>query len=254
MKNKPDLIFPDWEAPDNVRGFSTTRGGGVSSAPYHGKEDTEGGFNLALHVGDDARSVERNRNQLRAWLPSEPLWLNQVHGIQVVRVGTVSGVPDADASFATESHKVCLIQTADCLPVLFCDVAGSIVAAAHAGWRGLADGILDATLLRMREAGATEILAWMGPAIGPECFEVGEDVLAAFSAKERDAQKYFSVLAGQPGKYLADIYGLARHVLEKQGISKISGGNFCTVSDAARFYSYRRDGVTGRMAACIWLG
>ncbi|NLC23617.1 MAG: hypothetical protein GX776_03975, partial [Oxalobacter sp.] len=143
MRNKPELIFPDWDAPDNVRGFSTTRGGGVSLFPYHGKTVSEGGFNLALHVGDDSGCVEQNRNHLRKWLPAEPLWLNQVHGTQVVQAGAVSGLPEADASFSTNPHAVCLVQTADCLPVLFCDVTGRVVAAAHAGWRGLAEGVLE---------------------------------------------------------------------------------------------------------------
>lgn len=253
MRNKQELIFPDWEAPDNVRGFSTTRGGGVSPYPYHGKTLSDGGLNLALHVGDDSGCVEQNRNHLREWLPGEPLWLNQVHGTRVVQAGAVSGLPEADASFSTTRHAVCLVQTADCLPVLFCDAAGRVVAAAHAGWRGLAEGILEETLSRMRQAGAMEILAWMGPAIGPQCFEVGEDVLEAFSARDEDLATYFRPRAGEQGKYLANIYALARHMLEKQGVSKISGGHFCTVSDAARFYSYRRDGVTGRMATGIWL-
>lgn len=253
MRDKPDLIFPEWNAPDNVRGFSTTRAGGVSRHPYHGKSGSDGGFNLAMHVGDDNRHVEQNRTRLKTWLPGEPLWLNQVHGVQVVQAGTGLVVPDADASFSTRPGEVCLVQTADCLPVLLCDRAGTVVAAAHAGWRGLADGILEATLSCMREAGATEILAWMGPAIGPARFEVGKDVLQAFAAGDADLKKYFKALAGQPGKYLADIYALARHILEKETVSQISGGDFCTVSDAARFYSYRRDGTTGRMATCIWL-
>jgi YfiH family protein len=253
MRNKPGLIFPDWNAPDNVQGFCTTRSGGVSPHPYHGRTMSEGGLNLAMHVGDDAGCVEENRRRLRAWLPDEPLWLNQVHGTQVVQAGSVSGLPDADASFSTRPRKVCLVQTADCLPVLFCDTTGRVVAAAHAGWRGLADGILEETLFQMREAGATEILAWMGPAIGPARFEVGEDVLEVFVAGDVNLEKYFSLLAGRQGRYLADIYALARYILEKQAVSRISGGNFCTVSDAARFYSYRRDGVTGRMATCIWL-
>ncbi len=253
MKNRPELIFPDWHAPDNVRGFSTTRGGGVSSRPYHGKTVSDGGFNLAMHVGDDSGSVEQNRNHLREWLPREPLWLNQVHGSQVVQAGLASGLPEADASFSTTPYAVCLVQTADCLPVVFCDTAGRVVAAAHAGWRGLAEGILEETLFCMRQAGAMEILAWMGPAIGPERFEVGEDVLEAFVAGDEYFAKYFRHQPDEQGKYLADIYALARHILEKQDVSRVSGGNFCTVSDAARFYSYRRDGVTGRMATGIWL-
>ena len=253
MKNNPDLIFPDWDAPDNVRGFSTTRIGGVSPRPYHGKSISSGGFNLAMHVGDDSRCVEQNRLRLGKWLPGEPLWLSQVHGTRVVQAGSVTGLPDADASFSTQPRQVCIVQTADCLPVLFCDAAGRVVAAAHAGWRGLAEGVLQETLLRMRQAGAGEILAWMGPAIGPARFEVGEDVLEAFAGSDDGFSRYFRALPGRPGKYLADIYALARHILQKQAVSRISGGGFCTVSDAARFYSYRRDGITGRMATVIWL-
>ncbi len=253
MKNEPDLIFPDWKAPGNVRGFSTTRHGGTSLPPYHGKKASEGGLNLAMHVNDDTAHVGQNRDRLKKWLPGEPLWLNQVHGTKVLKAGSVSGVPEADASFATGRDQVCLVQTADCLPVLFCDTAGSVVAAAHAGWRGLAGGVLDETLFQMRQAGAGDILAWLGPAIGPACFEVGEDVLDTFAARDARLDRYFRALDGQPGKYLADIYGLARHILEQQDVSQISGGGLCTVSDAARFYSYRRDGVTGRMATCVWL-
>ncbi|MCL1886425.1 MAG: peptidoglycan editing factor PgeF [Betaproteobacteria bacterium] len=253
MKNELDLIFPDWSAPDNVCGFSTTRYGGVSPHPYHGRRISEGGLNLAMHVGDMVDCVEQNRNRIRQWLPNEPLWLNQVHGTTVVRVESVSGLPDADASFSTKRHAICLVQTADCLPVLFCDTAGRVVAAAHAGWRGLAKGILEETLRSMRRYGAGEILAWLGPAIGPDHFEVGTDVLEVFVAGDKDNRRYFKPQIEKPGKYLADIYALARKILEKHDVRKISGGNFCTVSDAARFYSYRRDGITGRMASCIWL-
>ena len=248
-----ELIFPDWDAPDNIRGFSTLRYGGVSRQPYDGLHVSEGGLNLAMHVGDAESDVERNRDLLRQLLPKEPLWLSQVHGAKVVDAATTSGLPEADASFSVRRHDVCLIQTADCLPVLFCDQDGQMVAAAHAGWRGLAAGVLESTLLRMRQAGAKEILTWMGPAIGPAHFEVGKDVLEAFVMKEARLDRNFLPVVGSPGKYLADIYALARHILEKNQVSKISGGGFCTVSDARRFYSYRRDGVTGRMATCIWL-
>lgn len=253
MPDLSEFIVPDWQAPENVRAFSTVRSGGVSACPYHGGTLSEGGLNLALHVGDDARCVRQNRERLRRFLPAEPLWLNQVHGSQVVEAGEVEGTPDADASFSVKRHAVCLIQTADCLPVLFCDRAGRTVAAAHAGWRGLAGGVLEATLCRMREAGAGEILAWLGPAIGASCFEVGDDVREAFVSRYAALDDCFSVRPERHGKYLADIYALARHVLAGQGVRAVSGGDFCTVSDAARFYSYRRDGVTGRMATCIWL-
>jgi YfiH family protein len=253
MLSETTLIFPDWDAPDNVRGLFTTRQGGVSTPPYHGQSTGEGGLNLALHVGDAAENVRSNRHLLSAWLPAEPLWINQVHGITVVPAGAAPDLPDADAAFSTARHQVCVVQTADCLPVLFCDREGRTVAAAHAGWRGLAQGVLETALREMRHAGAGEILAWLGPAIGPENFEVGQDVREAFADRERTLTRYFKPRPGLPGKCLADLYALARHILEKQGVSHISGGGFCTVSDAARFYSYRRDGVTGRMAACIWL-
>ena len=248
-----DFIIPDWPAPGNVRAFSTVRSGGVSSYPYHGGALSEGGLNVALHVGDDAGHVRQNRERLRRYLPAEPLWLNQVHGSRVVEAGEVTGVPDADASFSVKRHQVCLVQTADCLPVLFCDRQGRMVAAAHAGWRGLAGGVLEATLFRMRQAGAGEVLAWLGPAIGASCFEVGEDVREAFVSCHAALDGCFMARPGQPGKYLADIYALARHILAGQGVDSVSGGDLCTGSDAARFYSYRRDGVTGRMATCIWL-
>lgn len=253
---RPDLsefIVPDWHAPENVRAFSTVRSGGVSAYPYHGATLSEGGLNLALHVGDDARCVRQNRERLRRYLPDDPLWLNQVHGNSVVEAGKVDGTPDADASFSVKRQAVCLIQTADCLPVLFCDREGRTVAAAHAGWRGLAGGVLEATLFRMRQAGAGNVLAWLGPAIGASCFEVGEDVRKAFISRCAALDGCFSPRPGLPGKYLADIYALARHILAGQGVEAVSGGGFCTVSDAGRFYSYRRDGVTGRMATCIWL-
>lgn len=253
MPDLSDFIVPDWPAPENVRAFSTMRSGGVSAYPYHGGTLSEGGLNVALHVGDDATCVRQNRALLRRYLPAEPFWLNQVHGSRVVEAGEAAGTPDADASFSVKRRQVCLIQTADCLPVLFCDREGRAVAAAHAGWRGLAGGVLEATLDRMRQAGAGEVMAWLGPAIGAACFEVGEDVRDAFVSRRAALDGCFHARLQQPGKYLADIYALARHILAGQGVGMVSGGHFCTVSDAARFYSYRRDGVTGRMATCIWL-
>lgn len=253
MKRFPDLLVPAWDAPAGIRAFSTFRSGGVSPAPYHGREHSEGGLNLACHVGDDAACVAENRRLLRDVLPGEPRWLNQVHGTVVLSAEDPAGLPDADACVARRPHDVCVVMTADCLPVLFCDVSGRVVAAAHAGWRGLADGVLENTLAAMRTAGAAEILAWLGPAIGPESFEVGDDVLQAFAGRHPEAGPYFRPVAGRAGKYLADIYALARMILGKNAVTRVSGGGFCTVMDAARFYSYRRDGVTGRMASCIWM-
>jgi YfiH family protein len=246
-------LIPHWPGlPDNIGVLSTTRLGGVSIAPYDDGAG-EGGLNLGTHVGDQPDHVAQNRAILRAQLPSEPVWLSQVHGTAVVDVASVPPLhtPEADASFSTTPGKVCLIMTADCLPVLFCDAEGKTVAAAHAGWRGLAAGVLQTTVATMRAAGAGALSAWMGPAIGPEQFEVGEDVRTAF--QQQGAPDAFQPITGKPGKYLADIYALARYVLHKAGVQQVHGGEFCTVSDPARFYSYRRDGVTGRQASLIWI-
>ncbi|HJV74774.1 MAG TPA: peptidoglycan editing factor PgeF [Noviherbaspirillum sp.] len=248
-----DLILPDWgAAPSNVAALSTTRRGGFSPIPYDDGTGS-GGLNLGVHVNDAPELVQQNRALLRAQLPAEPTWLSQVHGVKVMNAANVTDVPEADASFATEPGVVCVIQTADCLPVLFCDVEGRVVGAAHAGWRGLAGGVLENTLESMRNAGAGEILAWLGPAIGPQCFEVGQDVLNAFVSRDGRMVDAFKLLHDQPGKYLADIYALARATLRNAGVNNISGGGLCTVSDKARFYSYRRDKITGRMASLIWL-
>jgi YfiH family protein len=248
-----DFIVPDWVgAPANVGALSTLRQGGVSRAPYDDGAGG-GGMNLGTHVGDTPEHVLQNRALLRAMLPAEPAWLSQVHGTTLLDAATARDVPEADACIATQPGVVCAIQTADCLPVLFCDTQGRVVGAAHAGWRGLAAGVLENTLAGMRNAGAGEILAWMGPAIGPECFEVGQDVLTAFAERDGDAPAAFRPIAGQPGKYLADIYGLARTILRKAGVARIHGGGLCTVTDRSRFYSYRRDKTTGRMASLIWL-
>lgn len=247
-----DLIVPEWAAPPNVGTLSTTRLGGVSPAPYDDGTGT-GGLNLGTHVGDAPGLVERNRKRLRTLLPSEPVWLSQVHGATVLDAEQVLNVPQADASITTRPGVVCAIQTADCLPVLFCDRRGTVVGAAHAGWRGLAGGILENTVARMRAAGGDEILAWLGPAIGPDCFEVGPDVLAAFCARDPAMASAFTPMKDIPGKYLADIYALARTTLRNAGVEHVFGGGLCTVTDKARFYSYRRDKVTGRMASLIWL-
>lgn len=246
-------LIPHWPGlPANIGVLSTTRLGGVSPAPYDDGVGG-GGLNLGTHVGDQPHYVAYNRDTLCAQLPSEPVWLSQVHGTAVVDLATVrpQQVPEADASLSTTPGRVCLIMTADCLPVLFCDAEGKTVAAAHAGWRGLAAGVLQNTVAAMRAAGAGELMAWMGPAIGPEQFEVGEDVRTAF--QQQGAPDAFQPIAGKLGKYLADIYALARYVLQQAGVQQVHGGEFCTVSDPARFYSYRRDGVTGRQASLIWI-
>lgn len=249
-----ELIIPDWDAlPANVGALSTTRRGGVSAAPY-GDGAGGGGLNLGTHVGDAPEAVQGNRALLRRLLPNEPVWLTQVHGTKVVSAAVAVGSPvEADASIAAQSGLVCAIQTADCLPVLFCDVAGRVVGAAHAGWRGLAGGVLENTLAKMRDAGADEITAWMGPAIGPACFEVGQDVFDAFISRDARMADAFHPIQGHQGKYLADIYSLARTTLRNAGVGRVYGGGRCTVSEAGLFYSYRRDKVTGRMATLIWL-
>jgi polyphenol oxidase len=239
----PDLLFPEWPAPANVRAIQTLRTGGCSPAPWDS-------FNLGDHVGDDPQHVGANRAALRALLPAEPIWLKQVHGTAAVDAGFLAKTVEADASFARQPGRVCAVMTADCLPVLFCDHAGSVVAAAHAGWRGLAAGVLEATISRMGVSPA-ELVVWLGPAIGPQRFEVGDEVRAAFLAHDGIAENAF-VPQGR-GKWLADIYQLARQRLQVAGVAAISGGDNCTVSDAARFFSYRRDGITGRMASLIWL-
>jgi YfiH family protein len=252
------IIVPGWpDLPSSVGALATTRKGGVSTGPYDdgcGK----GGFNLGLHCGDDAPAVQANRAALQALLPGRPAWIAQVHGVGVVdaaSVGVDQPVRVGDASVSDQRGVVCAILTADCLPVLFADLEGKVVGAAHAGWRGLAAGVLGATVAAMRERGAGEITAWMGPAIGPAKFEVGQDVLDAFSAHlpAPDARPCFEPYPGRPGKYLADMGALARRMLARDGISRVYGGERCTASERDTFYSYRRDSVTGRQASLIWL-
>ncbi|MEO8383676.1 MAG: peptidoglycan editing factor PgeF [Betaproteobacteria bacterium] len=244
-----EVIVPDWPAPSNVKALFTTRAGGVSSGAF-------GSLNLGAHVGDVAVDVEENRRRLRALLPSSPVWLKQVHGSEVIdaALSTSDGLlpSSADASFTTQFDVPCTVLVADCLPVLFCATDGSGVAAAHAGWRGLHLGILECTVAAMKPK-AGNIFAWMGPAIGPSAFEVGEDVFKAFTEVTPQDAHAFKPIAGSTQKYFADIYELARLRLRRAGVAEIFGGQFCTVSDADRFFSYRRDGKTGRMGAVIWL-
>jgi len=237
------MILPDWPAPARVKSLMTTRAGGVSRAPWDS-------LNLGDHVGDNPGHVAANRARLCQQLPAEPGWLKQVHSDRVVELGREPS-PEADASFTREPGQVCAVLTADCLPVLFCDRAGSVVAAAHAGWRGLAGGVLEATVAAM-QVPPGEVLAWMGAAIGPQAFEVGEDVREAFIAQHAEASEAF-VPQPAPGKWLADIYRLARIRLNHIGVQATYGGGRCTFNESDAFYSYRRDGVTGRMASLIWL-
>lgn len=236
-------IKPDWPLPLHVHASMTLRTGGVSDGGY-------ASLNPASHVDDDPAKVSANRAIIRdaLRLPSEPVWLQQVHGTQVVKADGVSGTPEADASFTDSAAVVCVVLTADCLPVLFCADDGEMIAAAHAGWRGLHAGIIERTL---RVMACRDVSVWLGPAIGPEHFEVGEDVRQMFLDQDQRASAAFK--AHGEGKWLADIYALARLQLKTLGIERIYGGEGCTVSDAGRFYSYRRDGAaTGRMASLIW--
>jgi YfiH family protein len=261
MTTNPQWLVPHWPGlPANVGMLSTTRRGGVSPAPYDDGMG-QGGLNLGTHVGDQPHNVARNRFILREQLPDDPSWLAQVHGTAVVNLGKVAPqqVPEADASVTTIRGKVCAVMTADCLPVLFCDVEGKTVAAAHAGWRGLASGVLENTVEAMRAAGAGELMAWMGPAIGAYQFEVGNDVRKVFlqgaldESSERHVTAAFTAIEHKPGKFLADIYALARYRLLSAGVQEVHGGEYCTVANSGRFYSFRRDGVTGRQASLIWL-
>lgn len=258
MIERADLVWPEWpDLPPGVGAVATGRHGGVSVGPYDDGRGG-GGLNLGLHVNDAADAVRVNRAALQTWLPGRPAWIAQVHGADVVDaagVGPDQPVRTGDASVATQAGIVCAILTADCLPVLFADLDGKVVGAAHAGWRGLAGGVLGETVRAMRAAGAGEITAWMGPAIGPDAFEVGQDVVEAFLLALPGAatQACFTAYAGRPGKYLADMFTLARRILAADGVDRVHGGGLCTASAPERFYSYRRDGVTGRQASLIWI-
>jgi len=242
-----EVITPDWPAPANVKALQTTRGGGFSQPPYDS-------LNFGDHVGDDAMAVAKNRQSLR--LPSEPVWLEQVHGIEVVLAEQAACRPKADATVSFHPGAVCAVMTADCLPVLLCDQAGTVVAAVHAGWRGLAEGVIEAAVFKMQVA-PDSLMAWLGPAIGPQAFEVGDDVKHAFMAHDAAAERAFTPVASKSSsdarKYLADIYLLARQRLNALGISHIYGGGLCTYRDSERFFSFRRDDKTGRMATLIWM-
>ena len=256
------FITPDWpDMPANIGAMATLRSGGVSAGPYDDGR-SGGGLNLGLHCGDDPESVRGNRARLQAFLPAVPAWTSQVHGIAVADSTTVTpGAPVqvADAGVAGQPGVVCAVMTADCLPVLFADLDGAVVGAAHAGWRGLAGGVLGETVAAMRARGAGEITAWLGPAIGPQAFEVGTDVLDSFvagassEAEAGQARAAFVPYPGRPGKYLADMYLLARLFLAGDGVTRVSGGTHCTFTERDSFYSYRRDHVTGRQASLIWI-
>lgn len=238
------LVRPDWPAPPNVRAFATTRRGGVSTGPW-------ASLNLGDRCGDEPSNVAGNRALLLRELPAPPLWLRQVHGAGVaVHAGEPAAGAECDAAVAFEPRRVCAVLTADCLPVLFCDRAGSRVAAAHAGWRGLAGGVLQATV-RALAAEPGELMAWLGPAIGPQAYEVGQDVLDAFTAEGRHS--FRAAFRPRGDRWLLDLYGAARIALAEAGVDAVYGGGFCTLGEPERFYSFRRDGVTGRMASLAWL-
>jgi len=241
---EPDFLVPDWPAPRRVGAAFSLRSGGTSAGPY-------ASLNVGAHVGDAPVAVAGNRARLRKSLdlPAEPLWLEQVHGTAVARFGGTER-PVADAAVACEAGQVCAVMVADCLPVLLADQAGTCVGIAHAGWRGLADGVIEATVAAL-PASADSLMAWLGPAIGPGAFEVGAEVRDRFVADDPAARAEFR--PGRGDRWWADLYGLARRRLAAAGVTAVHGGGFCTASDPARFFSYRRDGVTGRMAALVWL-
>lgn len=245
--SKLTFIQPNWPAPKNICAIQTSRQGGFSQAPYDS-------FNLAMHVGDDAMTVAKNRQLLNPFLPSEPVWMNQVHGITVLDAAKSSCLENADASFSRQKNVVCVTMTADCLPLLMCDKNGTVVAAAHAGWRGLCDGVIEATIEKMAVP-PEDILVWLGPAMGPESFEVGEEVRQAFLTHDAQAEKAFKKLNAE--KWLCDLYALAKQRLNAIGIQQIYGAsineNFCTFQQQDQFFSFRRDQTTGRMASLIWL-
>ena len=235
-------ILPDWPAPASVHAFITTREGGVSAGAH-------AGMNLGMRSGDTREAVSENRRRLRELLPGEPLWLHQVHGSAVVETQTAAVETEADASIARHPRQVCAIMVADCLPVLFASDDGRVVAAAHAGWRGLAGGVLENTVAAMSIAPA-RLHAYIGPGIGPAAFEVGEDVRTAFCRDNPEHEAAFT--PQRAGKWLCNLPAIARSRLQRAGLNSVHGGSDCTWSDPARFYSYRREGVTGRMAALIW--
>ena len=243
MTTPHDWIIPEWPAPARVKSMITTRSSGVSTGVY-------ASLNLGLRCGDDDAAVHINRERLRACLPQEPKWLRQVHGSRVVSIDGVAEIPEADASVARQAGTVCAVMIADCMPVLLCDHAGSVIGIAHAGWRGLSSGVIENTVREMRVAPA-DLLAYLGPAIGPGAFEVGTDVRDAFLAADPGSDRAFRPIGNK--KWLADLFDLARQRLTRCGVQRVYGGGICTYSNPARFYSYRRDKTTGRMAALIWL-
>lgn len=244
-----DWIVPDWPVPANVHALSTTRNGGVSTGAL-------ASLNLGRGIGDDSDVVAENRSRLAQYLPAAPLWLHQTHGTVVATLTKATAnqpAPYADAAVTREHGVVCTVMTADCLPVLFADRQGRAVGVAHAGWRGLSLGVLETTIEALGNLGSApgDLVGWLGPAIGPARFEVGADVRDRFCDVDRAMHVHF--VPHVPGKWLADLYGIARARLSRSGVLRVSGGDFCTHTDAARFFSYRRERDTGRMATIVWL-
>ena len=256
MLKQSDFIIPNWPVPKNVHALQTNRYGGCSHAPYDS-------FNLGDHVKDNPIHVAQNRQLLNQFVPTEPVWLNQVHGFEVINAADSNCFPSADASFTNRKNTVCVTMTADCLPILLCDNLGTIVASVHAGWRSLCNGVIEATVKRMitsttsetRNSETSQLMAWLGPAIGPNAFEVGAEVRDQFIIKDKKSE-----LAFKPhnDKWLCDIYQIATQRLNSVGVTQIYGGGhenepWCTFADENRFFSFRRDGDTGRMATLIWM-
>ena len=242
MNKSKHWLVPDWPAPANIHAATTLRTGGVSQGSY-------ASLNPAAHVGDDTDRVRQNRRIIREMLdlPDEPVWLDQVHSNRAVKALKTTSLQQADASYTDEPSIVCAVMTADCLPLLVCSSDGTQVAAIHAGWRGLLAGVISNTVAAMQKQ---VFLVWLGPAIGPDCFEVGSEVRDAFLHKSMEFNPAFK--AQSNSKWLADIYQLARVELSAIGITKVYGGTHCTFTEHERFYSYRRDAQTGRMATLIW--
>ena len=244
-RHPPGFILPEWPAPANVHALSTLRDGGYSTGPY-------ASFNLALHTGDDAIAVQRNRELLRSHfeLPAEPIWLQQVHSSHLIEADSTVVDTQADGCWSRAPGYVCAVMTADCLPVLICDRSGTKVAAAHAGWRGLYAGVIT-NAVNILQSNPAELMVWLGPAIGPLSFEVGLEVMQSFTTKnDKNASAFRQV---DDSHWLCDIYQLAKIELARLGVTAIYGGDECSYSEEQRFYSYRRDGITGRMASIIWL-
>ena len=242
-----NAIYPDWQAPKNIKALTTVRTGGVSLPPFDS-------FNLGDHVCDDPKAVQQNRSLLvdKFDLPHQPFFLIQTHSTKVIELPFTGSNVEADAVYTQQANQVCLVMTADCLPVLFFNKEGTEVAAAHAGWRGLCDGILEETVAKFK-CPTSDIIAWLGPAIGPTAFQVGEEIIEQFCAFDSNAKLAFTPDLTTSGKFLGNLYQLATQRLNKLGITEISGGGHCTYTEQDKFFSYRRDKKTGRMASLIWI-